>query len=320
MPRVEANEAQTDQPPQPSAVRPAERQPTLAAGAPSRVARWCGHSAGGRPATPLAKTLARDLPVTMAPWTIDSVYLLQLDRERPDARAALCPDRGRAGAHLRRAQDHQFRPRRVAHGRRLRHGVRAAGDGARLLAGAVRGDCCRRSRRPDRLRAVPLAPASWRVRAQHPDHARALDHHPARGAVRLHGQSAHRRHPVRLRRLRGRRDPRHLDAGHRRRRRGRRLRVALCPAQTHPVRPRDARDRAEPRGRPDGRHPAAHGGAQRRRAGDRAVRPRRRRAGADPAGHPGHGPVADLQGVRPGDHRRARQHSGRDHRRTAASA
>jgi branched-chain amino acid transport system permease protein len=50
----------------------------------------------------------------------------------------------------------------------------------------------------------------------HPGHARPVDHHHPRDAVRLHRDAAHGRFAVRLRRRRDRFDPHHLDAGDRR--------------------------------------------------------------------------------------------------------
>ena len=170
------------------------------------------------------------------------------------------------------------------------------------------------------LRAAAGAAQARRVRAQHPDHARPVDHHHPRDAVPLHRDAAHGRHAVRLRGRRDRLDPHHLDAHHRRGGRAGGLRRPLRRAAPYPVRPRHAGDRPEPRGRPDGRHPAAGRGAQRRGAGGRPVRAGGRGDLAHPARHALHGPVPDLQGLRPGDHRRAGQHPRRHRRRRSRSA
>ena len=82
--------------------------------------------------------------------------------------------------------------------------------------------------RPGDLRAPAGAPQARRVRAQHPDHARPVDHHHPRHAVSLHRDAAHGRHAVRLRGRLDRLDPHHLDAHHRRRRRTGGLRRPLC--------------------------------------------------------------------------------------------
>ena len=177
-------------------------------------------------------------------------------------------------------------------------------------------------RRHRALRAVSGAAAPGRVRAQHPDHAGALDHHSAR---RCSTSSRPTPRIVDTRNTASRASQvgairvtwtRVIGAG------AALVAFALLyrAAQSHPVRPRDARDRAEPRGGADGRHQAA----RRWRATRSCWRPRcaalparRSRRSSSSAWH---GPVPDLQGVRAGHHRRAWQHPGAIAAARAASA
>src|SRR5204863_6224194 len=69
--------------------------------------------------------------------------------------------------------------------------------------------------------------------------------------------------------------------------------------------------RADPRRRAERRHPPARRGAQCGAPGRRTLWTGGRGDLADPARHALHGPIHDLQGLCPGDHRRAGQHSRR---------